>query len=179
MTRFSLGLDKELHETVWAHLLSDEAEAEQAAFLFAQLEAEGDEACFRAVEADLLGPGDFAIQTGFHIELADEARIRVIKRAHALGASLVELHSHLGPWPAAFSPSDFAGLRETVPHMRWRLKRRPYVALVVAAQSFDALVWTHENGLEASPLENIRVGDRRVVPTGRSLREWGSGGAPL
>ncbi len=177
MTRFSLRFDEELHHAVWVHLLPEGAQAEQAAFLFAQLEVEGGDACFRALEADLLGPVDFAIQTGFHIEVADEARVRVIKRAHALGTSLVELHSHLGPWPAAFSPSDCAGLRETVPHMRWRLKRRPYVAVVVAEASFDALVWTHEDGLEPKPLENIRVGDRQILPTGRSVKEWGSGRA--
>ena len=55
-----------------------------------------------------------------------------------MGASLVEMHSHIGPWPAGFSYADRLGLQETVPHMWWRLKKRPYLALVVTNCSFDA-----------------------------------------
>ena len=79
-----------------------------------------------------------------YFELTDEARIGLIKRAHVLQASLAEFHSHLSPWPAAFSLSDRMGLKETVPHMRWRLKRRPYLAVVVAPSGFDALVWSRD-----------------------------------
>jgi len=81
------------------------------------------------------------IQTSYHIELADVVRARVIKRAHDLGATLIEMHSHLGKWPAQFSPSDIAGFHEWVPHVRWRLKGKPYAALVVTRRGFDGLAW--------------------------------------
>lgn len=88
-------------------------------------------------------PSDgFLVHTGYHFELTDETSARVIKRAHDLGASLVEFHSHTGPWRAAFSPSDQLGFQEFVPHVWWRLKGKPYLAIVVTQTDFDGLAWT-------------------------------------
>ena len=55
-------------------------------------------------------------------------------------AALAELHSHPSLRLAAFSLSDRIGLKETVPHMRWRLKKHPYLAIVVAPSWFNALM---------------------------------------
>lgn len=104
--------------------------------------------------------------------MADRTRAALIKRAHDLDASLVELHSHPGPWPAAFSYADRMGLRETVPHMWWRLKKRPYLAFVVASSSFDALVWLDGPKMPRR-LDGLVVGERFLRPTNFSLRGWG------
>ena len=135
-----LKLEKDLQGRLWSHLLREDTVREQAAFLFCMTEPADNGLTFVVVDQAFLGPDDFFAQHADYLELTDEARIRLIKRAHALGASLAELHSHPGPWPAAFSLSDRMGLKETVPHMRWRLKRRPYLAVVVAPSGFDALV---------------------------------------
>ena len=99
------------------------------------------EGSFQVIEWEPVLTDDFVIQTSFHIELTDAVRARVIKRAHDLGATLVEMHSHLGKWPAQFSLSDIAGFHEWVPHVRWRLKGKPYAALVVTRKGFDGLAW--------------------------------------
>jgi hypothetical protein len=125
---------------------------------------------FDIIEHALLEHRDFAAQYSDYLELADEARVRIIKHAHALKACLVEIHSHPWTWPAEFSPSDRAGLKETVPHMRWRLKERPYLAVVVAQTSYDALVWALA-GDEPAPLV-VEVDGERLLPTGRSLGGW-------
>ena len=141
ISRNTLKLDSDFQAQLWSHLLPKDTKKEQAAFLFCRTFSANDELVFEAIDYALLSPTDFAAQYSDYIELTDETRISLIKRAHNLDASLVEMHSHPGPWPAAFSFSDRNGLRETVPHMRWRLKKRPYMAIVVAPSGYDALVW--------------------------------------
>lgn len=108
---------------------------------------------------------------GDYLELKHTARAAVIKRAHDLDVSLVEVHSHLGASPAGFSLSDRSGLRETVPHMWWRLKKRPYVAIVVAASGFDALAWIDNPSIPRA-LDALVAGNRILKPTNHSLGGW-------
>lgn len=153
------------------HLLSNQGGQEQAAFLFASADVCKERTSFEVIETRKLFDGDFEIQRGDYIELSDHARAEVIKRAHDLGTSLIEIHSHLGPWPAAFSIADRAGLRETVPHMWWRLRKRPYIALVVTKMEFDALVWL-DNPTVPRPLDAWDAGRRTLLPTNNSLGGW-------
>lgn len=166
-----LDLGHGLHEELMTHLLPPNCREEQGAFLFAQAARSDGEITFDVIEVAKLDRGDFAVQEGAYLEMADETRVGLIKRAHDLDASLVEMHSHLGPWPAAFSPSDRMGLAETVPHMWWRLKKRPYVAIVVAESGFDALLWLDDPKTPRT-LDGIRAGDRLLRPTNNSLRGW-------
>ena len=167
-----LKLDKDLQGRLWSHLLREDTMREQAAFLFcASRKPAYNGLIFETVEQTFLGPDDFAAQHMDYLELTDEARIGLIKRAHVLGASLAELHSHPGPWPAAFSLSDRMGLKETVPHMRWRLQKRPYLAVVVAPSGFDALVWSRDAGIP-EPLAGIDIGGALMTPTNASLGGW-------
>ncbi|MBB5518910.1 Mov34/MPN/PAD-1 family protein [Amphiplicatus metriothermophilus] len=171
MTDTLLLLTPDLHAALWAHLLPEDNHREQAAFLFCRSKAEGGCVALEAIEAAFLKAADFAAQYSDYIELTDECRIGLIKRAHGLGAALAEFHSHPGPWPAAFSPSDRRGLRETVPHMRWRLPGRPYLAVVVAPSGFDALLWSDGEKVPW-PLAGIRVAGRVHTPTNASLEGW-------
>ncbi len=174
MTATTLHLTTELHAALWAHLLPEESRQEQAAFLFCRTVRHGDDAALEVIDTAFLQSADFAAQYGDYIELTDACRISLIKRAHALGAALAEFHSHPGPWPAAFSPSDRSGLRETVPHMRWRLPRRPYLAVVAAPSGFDALFWP-DGAEQPEPLAGIRVGTDLHLPTNASLEGWNDG----
>ncbi len=157
-----------LFDELTRHLLPPDSVREEAAFLFAEANRFGDHVSFEVVETAKLSPAEFESQLGDYLELTDATRARLIKRAHDLGASLVEMHSHPGPFPAAFSPADRMGLRETVPHMWWRLKKRPYLAIVVARSGFDALVWL-DNPKRPQQLDGILAGDRLLRPTNKSL----------
>lgn len=76
-----------------------------------------------------------------HVSLPDEMRSAIIQWAWADDACLIEAHSH-GRWsPAAFSAYDLRNLEEWVPHLWWRLRGRPYAAIVTSARELDALAW--------------------------------------
>lgn len=166
-----LKVEHSLYNDLIDHLLPQESGQEQAAFLFAKRTRSNHEVLFEVIESVKLGASDLAEQETDYLEMADETRARLIKRAHDLEASLVEMHSHPGPWPAAFSLADRNGLKETVPHMWWRLQKRPYVAIVVANSGFDALVWL-DNPRTPQPLNGLLVGDHLLRPTNSSLQGW-------
>jgi len=137
-------------------------EVEQVAFLLTEPYA-GDET-LRVAAIQLIEAGDFNLQSGYHVELADEVRPDLIKRAWEEEACVIEVHSHLDG-PARFSWSDLAGFDEWVPHMRWRLRGRPYAALVFAPDDFDALVWNGDTGPDR--LQQLVIIDGPVLrPTG-------------
>ena len=122
------------------------------------------------IDSAKLVASDFEVQAPDYLELADATRARLIKRAHDLGASLVEMHSHPGPWKAAFSRSDILGLSETVPHMWWRLDKRPYAAIVVSPSGFDAMVWL-ESPVSPQALDSLAAGSRILRPTNITIRD--------
>lgn len=169
--RTLLELDSGLHADLMAHLLGQNSSKEQAAFLFVTGKAISETIRFQVTDSYQASPADFARQEGDYLELSDDARKGLIKRAHDLGASIVEMHSHPGPWPAAFSIADQIGLQDTVPHMWWRLKNRPYLAIVVANSGFDALVWL-DNPKTPRPLDGLVLGHKILKPTNNSLKGW-------
>ena len=169
--RTLLELAPSLHEDLMTHLLGSSGGQEQAAFLFVTGRQDNGQIVFQVADSYKAKGTDFATQEGDYLELADNTRASLIKRAHDLDASLVEIHSHPGPWPAGFSIADRNGLRETVPHMWWRLKKRPYLAIVVANSGFDALVWL-DNPKVPRPLDGLLVDGKLLEPTNNSLRGW-------
>jgi hypothetical protein len=163
-----LDLPVGLKEQLWPHLLQNDVE--QVGFVFAAVETAGDVTVFTAKDHYLATPLDFEIQSEFHVELSDEARSRIIKRAWDTGTTPVELHSHPGDrWGAMFSPSDMHGFSDFVPHCRWRLRGRPYLAIVVTPRAADALAWVDTGG-EPVGLTAIRVADgHTIIPTNRTI----------
>ena len=167
------------------HLLQNDVE--QAAIAFARplgrKDASGDSVwtdghgsrVLQVIETYCCTEADFAFQSAFHIALADEAQARLIKRAWDLRAAFVELHSHVGfdsksaaPVAAAFSPSDLSGFEEFVPHVRWRLRGAPYVAIVVTSAEFDSMVWDGESKSPVA-LAAVDVDGEMLTPSGRTL----------
>jgi hypothetical protein len=165
-----LDLPAELKEKLWAHLL--QSDVEQVAFVFAVVAGEGagEATVFAAKDYYLATPENFEIHSEFHVELTDEARARIIKRAWDTGTTPVELHSHPGDYRGArFSRSDMSGFSEFVPHCRWRLRGRPYLAVVVSPAGADALAWIDASGQPVG-LTAIRVdANPVVVPTNQTI----------
>jgi hypothetical protein len=143
---------------------------EQLAFLLARW----NEDVATVVDLRLIEARSFDLQTPWHLSLSDEERAAVIKWAHDNDASLVEAHVHRAWYPAEFSGSDWSGLDAFVPHVWWRLRHRPYIALVFAESTFDGLVWRRDPTTPET-LAGLVVGDGPAqLPTGRSLprRGW-------
>jgi hypothetical protein len=147
-----------------AHLIPRKHVVEEAAFLFAEDPGNGSQ--WVCQEIWLLTGDDFAYQSASHIELSDSVRARIIKNAHDTRTAIVELHSHTGKCPAQFSYSDHLGFTDWVPHVRWRLKGKPYGALVVTRSGFDGLIW---RTTMPERIGRIRViGGKSLYPTGPS-----------
>lgn len=168
----ALKINKRQQSRLWSHLLPENTKKEQAAFLFCNVDDDSNEGLiFHTVALKLLRTTDFTVQHEDYIELTDDTLSNLIKQAHTTGTTLVEIHSHPGLWPAVFSFSDREGLKETVPHMRWRLKQRPYLAIVVAPSGFDALVWLGASKIP-EPLGKIDVEGEMFTPTNNSIGRW-------
>lgn len=155
---------------LWDHLLPAGATTESAAFIFARAQQSAHSLTLKAEDFMLVGADGFKVQDNDFIELSDECRIAVIKRAHQTNTALIELHSHPfdSPWAPAFSFADMAGFRDTVPHLWWRLPDRPYGAIVVAPNGFDSLVWQNNPHTPAC-LTALRVDGEEMFPTDMTL----------
>lgn len=131
-----IAAEAELWKAARAHL---DARAENVAFFLADWAPRDRQLgirAWRAVDAGPPGPDGH-----LHASLPDETLTMIIQWACAEGACLIEAHSH-GRWsPAAFSDYDRRNLAEWVPHLRWRLQRRPYAAIVTSHRDLDALAW--------------------------------------
>lgn len=158
----SLSMPAEIYFELMDHLSSDEVE--HVAFLFTEPVVPGEP--LRVREIYSVPAEGFDFQSAYHVALTDEMRGYVIKRAWDLDGCLIEVHSHGGGPPVWFSGSDLRGFEEWVPHVRWRLRRRIYVALVFAGSAFDALVWEGD-GDAPSALGELAVDGRDAeAPSG-------------
>ncbi len=163
----SLSIDTALHDDLSDHLRT--GDIEQVAFLFSEpYEAQSE---LKLVDLYPVPPEGFDFQSDYHVALTDQVRATVIKRAWDSGGCLIEAHSHEFGDPVSFSDSDLYGFTDWVPHVRWRLRRRPYIALVFGEETFDALVWA--DGLSSpEPLDRLRTGGASErLPTNRTLEE--------
>lgn len=171
MEHVVLRLSPEVRAALWNHLLPKLSREEEVAFVVARYDRTEGSHQFRCIDWFPVPASGFASRSAFHLELSDETRAGAIKRAHDLGACLVELHSHLGEWPAEFSGSDLDGFDEFVPHVWWRLKGRPYVAVVVAPMGFDGLAWI-TGPSEPQRLARIETGRQTLGATGLTPLGW-------
>lgn len=149
--------------TVWSHVLPTPHRLEEAAFLYCRPISNNHK--LECIGFDLMASGDYAIQLPYHFELGPDALGRIIKRAHDLGATPVELHSHLGDGKPAFSPSDVLGFKEVVPYVRWRLAGRPYGAIVTNRTGFVGRYWSDARS-NPSHIATIRAGDSLLHSAG-------------
>jgi hypothetical protein len=120
------------------------------------------------VSDDDLEPGPWCVQ------LEDVTQQRVLQWASGTAGAIVEMHSHLGRFgdPAQMSPTDVQGLRTWVPHVRWRLRGRPYVALVAGPSTLDGLVWSGDNAAAPLALAGWSTPSATHPVTGLSIASW-------
>ena len=162
----NLTMPPETHDEIWRHLLQNDRE--QVAFAFADTELLPEELTFKLEGVFLVPPEGLEVHESYHVSLTDDTQAKVIKEAWDRQQALVEFHSHRGiASRAVFSPSDLSGLKDFVPHVRWRLQGKPYLALVVADADFDALVWRDD---VAEGLTHVTVAGRLLCPTGLTVK---------
>ena len=141
--------------------------AEQVGFFLADFAKDTSE--FTIAEWCLVGTEEASDDVGLlHVTLSDEVQAEVIQWAFATGRCLIEAHSHGPRWPAEFSSTDVLGLDEWVPHVRWRLRGRPYVALVTGGADFDGLAWV-DASTDPVQVDRLVAGDIDLVATARTL----------
>ncbi len=107
-------------------------------------------------------------ETDFHVSLPGTIQANQIAWATTEGLTLVEAHSHGPRWPAEFSLIDLDGFVDWVPHLWWRLRRRPYAAIVTGGGGLDALCWTEDPGRPEAVAE-LRAGDLSISTTGLTM----------
>lgn len=134
-----INIEAGLWETARQHL---NARAEHVGFFLADWSPVERQFTIRAWRPIDNGAAD--AQGQLHVSLPDETRSAIIQWAWTQDACLIEAHSH-GRWsPAAFSSYDLQNLEDWVPHLWWRLRRRPYAAIVTSTRDFDALAWIED-----------------------------------
>ena len=135
---------------------------EQVGFMLARDIGEG---VFRVSDLRLVPGHRFASRDDDHAETEDAIRGEMIQWAWNDGGCLVEAHSHGHAFtPARFSRFDFSQFEVWVPHVRWRLQRRPYLALVTAGSELDGLAWIDER---AVAIEQVLVDGLDAIQTTR------------
>lgn len=163
----TINATRHIYEAGVAHLTS---RAEQVGFFLANFDAATQAfhlTAWRPVPAE-----GYEYQGDYHVRLSDETQTEMIQCATREDASLVEAHSHGDLVPAGFSPSDLAGFAEWVPHCFWRLRRRPYAAVVTGGDGFDALAWI-QDPRQVEQIDHIELDDGTTLAATR----WTLGGA--
>jgi hypothetical protein len=164
-----MSVEVRLTDHQFAELRQHLSEPECVAFLYAEFQA----GCFIVDDLEPMLGDDISSQSDLHVVLHDDIRPRLISRASARGRSLIEAHSHGPHGHAAFSPSDLLGFSDWVPHLWWRLRGRPYAALVMAGAQWDALAWI-DGPRDPEPVAEIEVtadeNSARITPTNATFR---------
>lgn len=162
-----LEISHKTYNLIINHLLPPNPIDEESAFIFAESKVENNTIEFKYLDSILIPNEGYTFKSGCFIQLNNDTKAKVIKRAYDLKASMIELHSHIIDRPAEFSISDFEGFKDFVPNVQWRLGGKPYAAIVVSQNSFDGLVWPVKNS-DPVPLSFIKIDKRLIYPTGLS-----------
>jgi hypothetical protein len=170
----------ELRELI-ARLLPDDDGPEGAAFLFARRQAAArDPDAYRVIQMAYVDSCDLATEDFGLLQLHEGVLDRLIREAHRLGAALVEAHSH--PFDHSsricFSPIDRRGLETLAPHVVWRLRGRPYIALVFGRRAFDGLYWSERRASPTGPV-SLHTECEAHRPTGLSFEQWREPNGPF
>lgn len=172
MRRVTVNLSSKIYRDILKDLFPRKVKHEKVSFIFASVSKTGQSLDFHLMQWYSVMPSEYEFQSAWHVELKDEIRPKIIKKAFDLDAAIVEIHSHPYSSPAMFSGSDLEGLQEFVPHVWWRLKAKPYAALVFSTSDFDGLAWV-DTPRCPQPLTELVVSGRSLLPNNLTLNRTG------
>lgn len=161
-------IPQKIYQSIHKHLFPKKIKSERVAFIFTAVNKLNNSILFEFKSLYLVKSEEYESQSLGYVELQDEMRPKIIKMAFDLDAAIVEIHSHPYLRQAEFSPSDIRGLNEFVPHVWWRLKGKPYAAIVFSKIDFDALVWI-DSPKKTQQLTKIEVEGEYLYPNGITL----------
>lgn len=168
MFRSSIFIPKNEYKEMCQYLFPRNVKQENVAFIFANVSESQNFIKFQFKKWYAVQSKEYEYHSLYYVELKDEMRPKIIKMAFDLDAAIIEIHSHPFQKSAYFSPSDIDGLNEFIPHVRWRLKNRPYSAIVFSKYDFDGLVW-HENVQIPKQLTEIVIEKEHLYSNGVTL----------
>ena len=141
---------------------------ERAVFLLLRRERGKKSVIFKTIDYYFV-PVNMLNHSVYTVELREKVLPKIIKWAWDKKCSLAEIHSHpLSEKDTTFSYSDLLGMEEFVSHVWWRLKKRPYFAIVMGKNDFDALVWLTEPD-KPQKIEGLLVDKELLKPTNKTL----------
>ncbi len=165
MVKSSLFIPRKIYKDIYSYLFPKRVCSESVAFIFATISKTGDSVNFLFKSWYPVESHEYQYRGKEYVELKDEMRQKIIKKAFDIDATIVELHSHICSKWACFSPTDLQGFKEYVPHVWWRLNKKPYVAVVFSKSDFDAFVWI-DNPQQYHQMTEIDVDGQHLYPTG-------------
>lgn len=164
----TLSIPESTYRAVERHF---QKRTEQVAFLFLSQKQDGADLLFEVMDFYPVPAHELVRESQYHAEVSEEAQKKVIKMAWDKGLALGEIHSHPQSLrDTSFSPSDMSGFKEFVPHVWWRLKGRPYVALVFGRKDFDALAWIPDAKTPVG-VDRVLIGVKESAPSGITISE--------
>lgn len=166
----SISIPRTDYNIINRSLNLENLDVETVGFLFTKVTEIDEEINLQYIDWYLVPEELYEIRSAYYVELKDEVRPIIIKKAVNLNATIVEMHTHISRAPAKFSITDFEGFKDFVPHVRWRLKNLPYAAIVLSQDDFDAVIW-YKDIKEPVQLNKICVGETTLQPNGKSLME--------
>lgn len=164
MRRISITFMEQQYNYVRSHLFK--GKQEQGCFLFASSSKDNSSIEVNIKDVHLIETGGWSFQSGFHLELREEEKVRVMQKARKLDCDLIECHSHRFNGAASFSPSDVQGLGEFVQYIWWKLPGKIYGAVVFTKSDINGQIWLPKQTMPV-PISEIRIidskGDSKVI----------------
>jgi len=164
----SIFIPQKIYQNIYDYLFPEGFYLQSVAFIFVVISKTSDSLEFQFNSWYPVESCEYKYRSKEYVELKDMMRQKIIKRAFDLDTAIIELHSHVCLKGACFSPTDLQGFKEFVPHVWWRLNKKPYAAIVFSKSDFDAFVWV-DDPEQYHQVTEIVVDDRHFYPTGLTL----------
>lgn len=156
--RVTLSFTEQQYSLVRKHLFT--GKKEQGCFLFVTSDMDTSSILLNVKDVHLIEAFGWSYQSGFHLELDEQEKVKVMLKAREYECDLIECHSHRFSGLAAFSPSDTHGLDEFVQYVWWKLPGKIYGAIVFTKSDVRGQIWLPKEAVSI-PISEIRVIDNR------------------
>lgn len=150
----SLLFTEQQYRCVRKHLFR--GKKEQGCFLFVDGNIGTLAISLKVRDIHIVNADGWSYQSGFHLELDEMEKVKVMLKAREYDCALVECHSHRFNGEAYFSSSDVHGLEEFVRYVWWKLPGKIYGAVVFTKSDTKGQIWLPKH-IKPLPLSEINI----------------------